>query len=167
MGSKVIQIRKKENVGVQRALRILWVDFGSLDERDLDRNTNKYRHSHKAALWRSYSKILSSISCFSFPLVKSFSKVKLFTTIKLSIFLIFFCTFVSYIHKKLLWHLTNIYLKWHQRKNKRAKITKPVVLLFRFFFCCAFCCLFSKLHWRWALRRLYLYLHRQRVARSQ
>lgn len=41
-----------------------------LTKRDVNRNTNKYRHSHKAALWRSHSKILFSISCFSFLFIK-------------------------------------------------------------------------------------------------
>ncbi len=54
----------------QRALHTLLAGSGSLDKRDINRNTNKYRHSHKAALWRSFSKILFSISRFSFPFIK-------------------------------------------------------------------------------------------------
>lgn len=41
-----------------------------LTKRDVNRKTNEYRHSHEAALWRSYIKILFSISCFSFLFAK-------------------------------------------------------------------------------------------------
>lgn len=77
--------------GLQRSLHILWARSGSLDERDVNKNTNKYRYSHKAALLRSYRKILLSISCFLFSVIKQFKKVNHKTFL--------FFTFVSYIHK--------------------------------------------------------------------
>lgn len=104
--------------GFQRALHILRAGSGSLDKRDANRNTNTYRYSHKAALWRSRSKILFYLF-FSF----SFSKVNNKMLFFLHLYQVFTKTTLTF--DKHLWH-----------QSKRAKITQPVILLIPSFFLC-------------------------------
>lgn len=122
--------------GGQRALHTLRAGSGSLDERDINRNTNKYRHSHKTAPQRSHSKILFSNSCFSFPFIKEFSKLKLFTTIKLSIFLIFFVHLYHIFTKTTLTfdkHLPQMTSKQKSKNNTASSLTFSFLLCFLLF----------------------------------